>query len=278
MSAQEEQNDTSVPSGRSRRPAGVRRARRRQVRALALLAATTIGALWVAVAATLHSQQMGDLQARAPALAQAGELRADAGPNAARPPAGRPVYRYSVVPGGVHAAADVVRAMAADPVVAAQYAGVDTSRLRVQTLAHPVSAHVSYRIGDRIYWTGRKLQLAAGEQVLTDGTTTLRARCGNMVSTVRRKPTFAGEPEVAEFEQSSEPAVFDPDRERLADGGMPPPTAGPPHGWKPGPKPGLSARSKSVAVPAPGSLVLVGFALVGFVALYVSRYRRHADR
>ena len=117
----------------------------------------------------------------------------------------RPVYRYSIVPGGVRSAQEVIRAIANDPVVAAHYAGIAANNLRLVRLTRPLAAHVSYRIGDRIYWTQRKLILPVGEPVLTDGKTTLRARCGNIVSTYLRTPTFAGESTAIELELNREP-------------------------------------------------------------------------
>jgi hypothetical protein len=94
----------------------------------------------------------------------------------------RPVYRHSVVPGGVHSATDVDRVIRLDPVVRAHYNGLDVSSLRVVTVTEPRMAYVSYRVGDQVYWTDRQVRLEAGEQLLTDGTVEIRARCGNLVS------------------------------------------------------------------------------------------------
>jgi hypothetical protein len=99
-----------------------------------------------------------------------------------RPQAPRLAYRYSIVPGGVWSADDVVQAIEDDPVVAAHYHRLDLSRLRSEVLAEPRTAYVSYRTGQDIGWTSRRVQVGAGEAVLTDGTTTIRARCGNVLS------------------------------------------------------------------------------------------------
>ena len=59
--------------------------------------------------------------------------------------------------------------------------------MRAVTLTAPRSAYVSYRRGDRTYWTRDRVWLKAGETVLTDGATTIRARCGNCVSDVKQE-------------------------------------------------------------------------------------------
>jgi hypothetical protein len=48
--------------------------------------------------------------------------------------------------------------------------------------------YVSYRKGDDIYWTARKVMLQAGETLLTDGRNEMRARCANRISDVPRSP------------------------------------------------------------------------------------------
>lgn len=99
-----------------------------------------------------------------------------------RPQTPRLAYRYSIVPGGVWSADDVVQAIEDDPVVAAHYHRLDLTRLRSEVLAESRTAYVSYRTSRDIGWTSRRVQVGAGEAVLTDGTTTIRARCGNVLS------------------------------------------------------------------------------------------------
>ena len=96
--------------------------------------------------------------------------------------AGRPIYRHSIVPGGVYSVAEVIDAVKRDPVVAVHYQSVNLKALQVERLAAPRSMFVSYRVGDQIYWTKHRVQLKAGETVLTDGHTIIRGRCGNCVS------------------------------------------------------------------------------------------------
>ena len=112
----------------------------------------------------------------------------------------RPVYRYSVIPGGVRKPEELLEAMANDPVVAAHYSGIDKAKLTIGRLSEPLKAHVSYRVGDRVYWTKHKVTLQAGEQVLTDGETLVRGRCGNNISVDPLLPTLDNEPK---------PEVFD---------------------------------------------------------------------
>jgi hypothetical protein len=112
----------------------------------------------------------------------------------------RPVYRYSVIPGGVRTPEELLEAMANDSVVAGHYAGIDKANLTVGRVSQPLQAHVSYRIGDRVYWTKRTVTIQAGEQVVTDGKTLVRGRCGNNISVAPLLPTLDNEPK---------PDVFD---------------------------------------------------------------------
>lgn len=102
----------------------------------------------------------------------------------------RLAYRYSVVPGGVHSRAELAGAVLRDPVVAAHYAHFDVAKARVVRLAAPQWMHVSYRVGDKIFWTGKKVMLAAGETVITDGANTARTRCGNLLSVAQMAPVM----------------------------------------------------------------------------------------
>ena len=108
---------------------------------------------------------------------------------------GRPLYPYSIIPGGIENASELRKAVANDPVVAAQYAGFDFAHAHVVRLTEARSAFVSYRKGKAVFWTSRKLRLLAGETLITDGTHTSRTRCGNQVSDVPRAPVSpSGEP------------------------------------------------------------------------------------
>lgn len=108
--------------------------------------------------------------------------------------ASRLVYPYSVIPGGVAAAEEVLEAARRDPVVARHYAGFDPRRARTVTLRQPRLAYVSYRVKDKVYFTKKPVRLFEGEQVITDGKTTIRARCGNKVEEAPQMAVSAEEP------------------------------------------------------------------------------------
>lgn len=130
---------------------------------------------------------------------------------------GRIVYPYSVIPGGVASPEELVEAMRKDPVVQRHYAGFDPRRARMETLRQPKLAYVSYRIRDRVYFTSRPVRLFAGEQVITDGKTTIRARCGNKVEETPQAPVSPEEP----AEEVLNAPKLEPEKEKEAPLGAP---------------------------------------------------------
>lgn len=116
----------------------------------------------------------------------------------------RPVYRYSVVRGGVYSAQEVARERRRDPVVGAHYAGIGPG-LRAVRVESDFSAHVSYRVRNAVYWTRKRVRLRAGETVLTDGEQLIRARCGNRISMEPQEPTREQEPAEGVLEQALPP-------------------------------------------------------------------------
>jgi hypothetical protein len=106
----------------------------------------------------------------------------------------RPVYPYSIVPGGIRSVAELKAAIATDAVVSAEYSGFHLEDARVIRLDHDRSAHVSYRVGDRVLWTRRTLKLAKGETLITDGVVTARTKCGNLISDDFVGPVSPNEP------------------------------------------------------------------------------------
>jgi hypothetical protein len=113
------------------------------------------------------------------------------------------VYPYSVVAGGVHSAADARQAVAEDPLVRDHYSGVRVGSLAPAVLKTPVLAYLSYRKHGRIYWTAKALPMKAGEAVLADGSSMIRARCGNRISFTPQQPVItpaSQEPNPTEFE------------------------------------------------------------------------------
>lgn len=135
-------------------------------------------------------------------LAQVAQAAAPAAPKTVRR-----VYPYSIVPGGVAGRDDVVRVMKMDRVVADHYASFQVDKASVATVSKPRAVYVSYRKGDKVYWTAGKHTLAAGETVLTDGSSEIRGRCGNRISDVAMFPVEAKGPSEAELDAASEEAV-----------------------------------------------------------------------
>ena len=115
----------------------------------------------------------------------------------------RPVYRYSVIPGGAYSASELAHAVKRDAVVAAAYRILSSGAVRPEAVPADRLAYMSYRIGDRIYWTKRPIALHRGETVLTDGVTTIRGRCGNGISLDPMLPTADSEPGPLELEALS---------------------------------------------------------------------------
>jgi hypothetical protein len=114
----------------------------------------------------------------------------------------RPVYPYSVVPGGVEDVKELKWVAEHDPIVGAHYAGFDYTRAQVVRLALARTVYVSYRIGNRIYWTRRRVTLHKGEKLITDGRMTARTRCANRVEeTPQQEAASPVEPTPQTFDQ-----------------------------------------------------------------------------
>jgi hypothetical protein len=113
----------------------------------------------------------------------------------------RPVYPYSVVPGGVEDAKELKWVAEHDPVVAAHYAGFDYDHAKVVRLTLARTVYVSYRIGNHIYWTRRRVTLHKGEKLITDGRMTARGRCANRVEEVPQQAVSPVEPPVQKFDE-----------------------------------------------------------------------------
>ena len=97
----------------------------------------------------------------------------------------RPIYPHSIVSGGVQSVEELRLAMQFDPIVAAHFADFDLDRARVERVAISRAVYVSYRSGDRVGWTSKKISLRAGETILTDGVNEARTRCGNRLAEVK---------------------------------------------------------------------------------------------
>lgn len=120
----------------------------------------------------------------------------------------RRIYPYSVVPGGVHGRAELLR-VTSDRVVAQHYAAFDIDKAAVRTVDKPRAVYVSYRKGDKVYWTASRHMLAQGESVLSDGHSEIRARCGNRISDTAQLPVEVKGPTQDELDSSTEEGLVD---------------------------------------------------------------------
>jgi hypothetical protein len=126
----------------------------------------------------------------------------------------RQVYPYSVVDGGVHSVQELRSAIWRDPVVAKHYSNFELDRAKVIEAKADRDFHVSYRMGREIFWTKKRLKVAKGERLITDGTHFARTRCANVLSEVPRGKTSPDEPAPkvldTPFNPPSDPAPFIP--------------------------------------------------------------------
>lgn len=119
----------------------------------------------------------------------------------------RPVYPYSVVPGGINDAKELKWVAEHDPIVAAHYRGFDYDHARVVRLVLARTVYLSYRIGNQVYWTRHRVTLKKGEKLITDGKITARARCANRVEEMPQQATNSAEPPPAKFDEPVRPAI-----------------------------------------------------------------------
>jgi hypothetical protein len=190
----------------------------------------------------------------------------------------RRVFNYSVIPGGVYSAAEAEGAAQSDHVVAGHYRDVVLSTLFVRNNPAPRAVHVSYRVGDQVYWTRRKVILHAGESMLTDGINEVRARCGNRVSPVPRAPVLPEDPPLEELVLPYGDHEF-PTPPLLASREIPIPTVpnqptaygfDPPPPGPPVPPPPVPPVPPA-PVPEPGTVLLIGS---GLAVMALRRLRR----
>ena len=180
-----------------------RRSQRRS--RLKLLAITTTSAVLLAIVILILARTQTDVTEYANVDSSFGDSHfdQDALINVDVEPVGtqRPNYRYSVIPGGAYNEVELRQAIQNDAIVAAHYARLDQSKLRVERVTHDRYVHVSYRKGKDIFWTKNKVLLRQGETILTDGKTQVRARCGNCISEEPQLPTATDEPDTVEFDR-----------------------------------------------------------------------------
>ena len=119
----------------------------------------------------------------------------------------RQLYPYSVIPGGVQNPQELNYDVSHDPVVASHYADFNIAKAHVERLNQDELAYVSYRIGDHVFWTNKKLKLAKGETVITDGTNVARTRCGNRISMLPLLPVSPEQPAPQDIEAPPAPDI-----------------------------------------------------------------------
>lgn len=137
----------------------------------------------------------------------------------------RPVYRHSVVRGGVYSDTEAQTAAGRDVVVRTHYRDVNLRKLTPVALDRAVDRYVSFRRNDHIYWTSRRMRVPKGEILLSDGESLVRARCGNRLSETPQEPTVphgGDEPtddELSDFEIIEHPERLSDSRTGQVDGG-----------------------------------------------------------
>lgn len=121
----------------------------------------------------------------------------------------QPVYRHSVIAGGIRSAAELAEAMMRSPEVAAHFRALDLRRLQPARLSRDGEYYLSYRKDGGIYWTAKKQRVPAGEEVLAGGDDLVRARCGNLLSLLPMRPVMpdASEPSPLEFDEIEVPSL-----------------------------------------------------------------------
>jgi len=206
-------------------------------------------------------------------------------------PKGRTVYPYSVVPGGARNPQELREAISRDPLVAAHYSDFQLSKARIISLANAKTAYVSYRLGNRIYWTRKPVHLPKGEAIITDGEHSARVRCGNRITESPPGEGSPDEPPEAVLDQPVESYPADPIpllpflggldvplTDSPLPGGLQPNSYSPPPGEN-GPQgpgggifippvfvPPIAPTTPTAPVPEPGSLLLLGTGLFLFAA------------
>jgi PEP-CTERM motif len=207
----------------------------------------------------------------------------------------RPVYPYSVVAGGVRSLEELKLAIAKDPVVAEHYVGFDSVRAHVVKLREDKLAYVSYRLGNEVFWTKKRIRLAKGEPLITDGESYARTRCANRVSENPQPKTSPHEPSPQTLNKPLDPAsreviaalipptLLNPAGGPFASGtlisspnpGLIPPPSGvglvPLGGGNPTENPNPPSLQPPpplvTSTPEPGTLLLMGSGLAGLAAL-----------
>jgi hypothetical protein len=141
-------------------------------------------------------------QAQKPAYSQDANTQESLDLSAATQPQ-RPIFPYSIVPGGVRDARELQSVASHDPVVAQHYSDFRIAAAHTVRLEKPLEMYVSYRRNNNVYWTKNRMVIPAGETLLSDGENLARVRCGNRLSAIAAKPVSVSEPTKEELSTPS---------------------------------------------------------------------------
>lgn len=165
---------------------------------------------------------------------------------------GRPLYPYSVIPGGAANPQELRTAVLHDPVVAAHYADFNLEHAHVVRQDADRPMYVSYRLGGRVFWTTKALMIHKGEKLISDGAHEARTRCGNRLSATPVAPVSPEQPPADVLAAPEAPILF---------AGNYPPSPGfpliPPPGGGPG-APGSSGSPPGGGIIPPPVYPIVG--------------------
>jgi hypothetical protein len=184
-----------------------------------------------------------------------------------------------------------------DPVVAREFEGFDFQRAHLVQVSEKQLLHLAYRMGDKVYWTQKKIALHQGETLISDGKIVARTRCGNRVAAAPLGPPAMVEPVESDFNQplfSNDMVTHEvePQLEKIPEALPPaadtpppvtpkkaipffvPPFYVPESGSTPAPPPSSHSFHTPLAVaPEPGTLLLLSSGLAG-VYLKARKSRR----
>lgn len=161
------------------------------------------------------------------------------------------VYPYSVVNGGVHSISQLQFAIWCDPVVAKHYSNFRLDRAKVIEAPSDGNFHVSYRIGQEIFWTKKKLRVAKGEKLITDGVYFTRTRCANRLSDVPPGKISPDEPTPETLDTPKQPLSDPPPLPPPGVVGVDPPATTPSPSDPPAFTPPVVTEGPSAIIPPP---------------------------
>jgi hypothetical protein len=195
----------------------------------------------------------------------------------------RLVYPYSVISGGVLNRAELVHAVNNDGVVAEHYRNFKVGQAKIVAAEETRFMHVSYRIGNKVFWTAKKLKIPKGETLISDGRETARTRCGNLVSVAPQEPVSEEEPAVEIFDVPvvAKVELPKPTPEFKFDDIPPwdvhvlefytPPALKPPKAERYNPPVPYYAPPSDILVPESGTLCLLTIGLSGIITIRFAR-------